>query len=75
VSTLLDKRDADLVGYTKELEIGYVKLYPLGFNAVYSVESEATFRRNMSPPSSESTNNPSKEPGKVRCGKFIPVLK
>jgi hypothetical protein len=32
----------------------------LGYNVMYSVESQSTFRRNMSPPSSESKNKPSR---------------
>jgi hypothetical protein len=41
--------------------IGYEVLYLLTYNAVYSVESQPTFRRNISPPSSGS-NKPSKIP-------------
>jgi hypothetical protein len=36
--------------------------YLLGYNAVYSVESQPMFRRNTSPPSSGSKNKPSKKP-------------
>jgi hypothetical protein len=39
----------------------YMRLYLQGYNAVYSVEGQGTFRRNMSPPSSESENKPSKK--------------
>jgi hypothetical protein len=39
----------------------YEEFYLLGYNDVSSVESQQTFRRNMSPPSSESKNNPSKK--------------
>jgi hypothetical protein len=35
----------------------------LGYKAVYSVENQQTFRRNISPPSSGSKNKPSKKPG------------
>jgi hypothetical protein len=34
----------------------------LGYNAVQSIESQPTFRRNMSPPSSGSEKEPSKKP-------------
>jgi hypothetical protein len=34
----------------------------LGYNAVYSVESQPTFQRNISPPFSRSKNKPSKKP-------------
>jgi hypothetical protein len=37
------------------------EFYLLGFNAVQSVVSQPTFRRNISPPSSESKNMPSKK--------------
>jgi hypothetical protein len=37
----------------------YEEYYLLGYNAVQSVESQPTFRRNISPPSSGSTNRPS----------------
>jgi hypothetical protein len=41
-----------------------VVIYLLGYNAVYSVEIQATFRRNMMPPSSGlKKNKPSKNPG------------
>jgi hypothetical protein len=36
--------------------------YLLGYNAVYSVERQPTFRRNISPPSSGSKNKPRKIP-------------
>jgi hypothetical protein len=36
--------------------------YLLGCNAVWSVESQATFRRNMSPPSLRQKNKPRKKP-------------
>jgi hypothetical protein len=36
--------------------------YLLGYNAAYSVESQMTFRRNMSSSSSGSKNKPSKKP-------------
>jgi hypothetical protein len=35
--------------------------YLLGYNAVYSVEEEPTFRKNISPPSSGSKNKPSEK--------------
>jgi hypothetical protein len=35
--------------------------YLLGYNTMKSVESQATFRRNISPPSSRSKNKPSKK--------------
>jgi hypothetical protein len=37
----------------------FEELYLLGYNAMHSVESQPTFRRNMSPPSSGSKNKPS----------------
>jgi hypothetical protein len=40
----------------KNLEESYL----LGYNAMYRTESQPTFRRNMSPPSSGSKNKPSK---------------
>jgi hypothetical protein len=41
---------------------GYEEYYLLGYNAVSSVESQLTFRRKISPPSSGSKNKPSKKP-------------
>jgi hypothetical protein len=38
------------------------EFYLLGYNAVYSVESQLMFRRNIAPPSSGSKNKPSKKP-------------
>jgi hypothetical protein len=43
---------------------GYAEFYLLGHNAMYSVESQPTFRRNLSPPSSGSKNKLSKKPEK-----------
>jgi hypothetical protein len=40
---------------------GYDEFYLLGYNAVYSIESQPTFRKNMSPPSSGSKNKQSKK--------------
>jgi hypothetical protein len=40
----------------------------LEYNAVQSIESQLTFRRNMSSPSSGSKNNPSKRPF---CSSFL----
>jgi hypothetical protein len=40
----------------------YEEFCLLGYNAVQSVESQSVLRRNMSPPSSGSKNNPSKKP-------------
>jgi hypothetical protein len=40
----------------------YEEYYLLWYNAVYSVESQPTFRRNISPPSSGSKNKQSKKP-------------
>jgi hypothetical protein len=37
---------------------GYEEFYLLGYNAVYTVEYQPTFRKNMSPPSSGSKNRP-----------------
>jgi hypothetical protein len=37
------------------------ELYLLRYNAVQSIESQPTFRRNISPPSSGSKNKPSKK--------------
>jgi hypothetical protein len=39
----------------------------LGYNPVYSVESQPTFRRNMSPPSSGSKYKPSKKQREIMC--------
>jgi hypothetical protein len=39
---------------------GYEQNYLLGYNAVWSVESQPTLRRNISPPSSEAKNKQSK---------------
>jgi hypothetical protein len=41
---------------------GDEEFYLLGYNAVQSVGSQATFQRIMSPPSSGSKNKPSKSP-------------
>jgi hypothetical protein len=41
---------------------GYEEFYLLGYKAVYSVERQPLFRRNMSPPYSGSKNMPSKKP-------------
>jgi hypothetical protein len=41
---------------------GYEGFYLLVYNAMQSVESQQTFRRNMSPPSSGSKNKSSKKP-------------
>jgi hypothetical protein len=38
------------------------EFYLLGYNAMYFVESQPTFRRNMSATSSRSKNKPSKKP-------------
>jgi hypothetical protein len=43
--------------------IHYEEYYLLGYNAVYSFQSQPMFRRNMSPSSSGSKNNPSKKAG------------
>jgi hypothetical protein len=37
------------------------------YNAVQSTESQPTFQRNMSPPSSRSKDDPSKKPVKQSC--------
>jgi hypothetical protein len=39
-----------------------LEFYPLGYNAGESVDSQPTFWRNMSPPSSWSKNMPSTKP-------------
>jgi hypothetical protein len=39
-----------------------VKFCLQGYNAIYSVEIQLTFRRNISPPSSVSKNKPSNKP-------------
>jgi hypothetical protein len=39
---------------------GYKGFYLLGYNAMYSTETQPTFRRNMSPQSSGSKNKPRK---------------
>jgi hypothetical protein len=44
----------------RETRNAYRKFCPLAYNAMQFVESQPTFRRNMSPPSSGSKNNPSK---------------
>jgi hypothetical protein len=41
---------------------GYEEFYLLGYNAMQSNESQKTFWRNMSPPSSRSRNKPCKKP-------------
>jgi hypothetical protein len=41
---------------------GYEEYYILGCNPMQPVESQPTFRRNISPPSSGSTNKLSKKP-------------
>jgi hypothetical protein len=41
---------------------GYEELYLLGYNTLQSVESQPTFRRNISLPSLVSKNEPSKKP-------------
>jgi hypothetical protein len=43
-------------------QVGVDEYYLLGYNAVQSVESQPTFRRNLLPPSSGSKNKPSKKP-------------
>jgi hypothetical protein len=42
----------------------YEEFYPLGYNTVYSVESQPTFRRNMLPPSSKLNKSSKKLPWK-----------
>jgi hypothetical protein len=46
------------------------ELYLLWYNAMYSVESQPTFQRNVSPPSSGSKNKASKKPA---GSKFLPA--
>jgi hypothetical protein len=48
---------------------GYEELYLLGYKAVWPVENQPTFRRNMSPPSSESKNK------QVSCSAYSSILK
>jgi hypothetical protein len=38
------------------------EFYLLGYNAMWSVEIQPIFRRNMLPPSSRSKNKPGKKP-------------
>jgi hypothetical protein len=45
----------------------YEEFHVLGYNALLSVESQPTFRRNISHPSSGSKNKPSKEPANSSC--------
>jgi hypothetical protein len=42
--------------------LSFVELSVVGYNAVYSVESQPTVRGNMSPPFSRSKNKPIKKP-------------
>jgi hypothetical protein len=41
----------------------HIELYLLGYNALYSAESQLVFQMNMLPASSGSKNKPSKKPG------------
>jgi hypothetical protein len=45
---------------------GCEEVYLLRYNAVYSVESQPKFQRNISSPSSESKNKPRKRPAYSR---------
>jgi hypothetical protein len=45
---------------------GYEEFHLLGYNAVCSVESQTTFRSNISPPSLWSKNKLSKKPARNR---------
>jgi hypothetical protein len=46
----------------------------VGYNTVYRVESQPTFRRNMSLPSSGSQNTPSKKPARNSCSYYLLML-
>jgi hypothetical protein len=46
----------------REHFVAFEEYYLLGYNAVQSVESRPTFRRNLSSPSSGSKNKPIKKP-------------
>jgi hypothetical protein len=51
---------------------GYDEFYPLRYNTAWSGESEPTFRRNISSPSSESTNKSNKK--QVPCFTLVSSL-
>jgi hypothetical protein len=53
---------------------GYEEYYLLGYNAVYSIESEQTFRGNKSPQSSGSKNKPNKYLCLLPAGFFLWLL-
>jgi hypothetical protein len=48
--------------FTNHVGVEVLTAVVMGYNAVYSVQSLPTFRRNMSSPSSGSKNKPNKEP-------------
>jgi hypothetical protein len=55
----------------------YEEYYLVGYNAVQSIESQLTFRRNMWPLSSRCKNKPSKKPAftLVSCSAHFSTLK